>query len=462
MKRYIIDNKCFDKVSALVLSFVVFSCAVQEDLSKPILGLEGDVWEKTEIDHWLDENFLVPYNVEVKYRWDASELAIDRTLVPPQEERVIPIMEVVKEGWIDVYNKETQEAFIKRYAPKQYQLVGSPQYNSNGTITVGQAEAGRKVVLFRVNQFERSNRTMVKRTLKTIHHEFAHILHQNIMYAPEYKEITPGAYTASWNTLSDAQAREMGFITPYSSSSPDEDFVEMIAIMLTEGKLGYENILAGISSPQAVQALRRKEEIVVTYFKQVWDIDFYKLQETTTLAIEDISPSPVTPLHTILGAEETYSTLKLDLEEREDQSGLFMGVFQTANETLGTLGNAGRFIESVDFTFVDAGSLLVSIAYKNPNNLASTFYADFGFDYHVDGDGVADFTYTGPPEEAVTRNNNARVIESYVMALMDYLGENNFKIDWKDGRPQIGTTDQFGKFTVEGDDENYFFGLLGN
>jgi hypothetical protein len=60
----------------------------------------------------------------------------------------------------------------------------------------------------------------------------------------------------------------------------------MIAMMLTEGKAGYEAILNKISSPTAVDRLRKKEAIVVTYFKDVWGINFNSLQTRTRNSID--------------------------------------------------------------------------------------------------------------------------------------------------------------------------------
>ena len=77
----------------------------------------------------------------------------------------------------------------------------------------------------------------------------------------------------------------------------DDDFVEMVSVMLIEGRAGFEAMLAGIpntTSPrgttrdQAIARLRAKESIVVNYFKQTWNIDFYNLQTRTRTAIESL------------------------------------------------------------------------------------------------------------------------------------------------------------------------------
>ncbi len=44
----------------------------------------------------------------------------------------------------------------------------------------------------------------------------------------------------------------------------------------------------GTTKAQAIARLKAKESIVVNYFKQVWNIDFYSLQARTRGAIESL------------------------------------------------------------------------------------------------------------------------------------------------------------------------------
>lgn len=273
------------KVILLLLSLgILAACAPDDDVDDIELPeLSGESWVKGPLDSWLHDNFVVPYNIEVKYRFDRNELALNRTLVPPKEEKVIPVMETIRQTWIEPYELAAGPNFIKKLSPKQFVLVGSPEFNPNGTITLGTAEGGRKVVLYVINDFERKDKAQVKQMLHTIHHEFAHILHQTLMYPEEYRRITSN-YTASWNDFSLEDARSRGFITQYARSSPDEDFVEMISIMLIEGKNGF-NAIVNSAPEQAQPYFRQKEQLVVNYFKETWNIDIYNLQANTQAAI---------------------------------------------------------------------------------------------------------------------------------------------------------------------------------
>jgi substrate import-associated zinc metallohydrolase lipoprotein len=272
-----------------------------------INGLGGDTWTQSSIDKWIHDTLTVPYNISVKYKWDPFEDLPDITkiLVPPKEEHIVPVLSAVKKVWIDTYIAESSENFFKRMSPKFFYMIGSFAFESNGGIKLGTAEGGRKVVVLGVNHtrvkgmpgYTAVDSFWVKEMFHTIHHEFAHILHMNTLYPDEFKNLNPNLFTAEWINYTDVDALRDGFITAYSMNVVDDDFAEMVSVMLIEGKAWFERALAAIpngTSPrgttreQAIARLRAKESIVVNYFKQVWNIDFYSLQARTRSSIESL------------------------------------------------------------------------------------------------------------------------------------------------------------------------------
>lgn len=281
------------------------ACSDKDDLSgiEDIPGLGGDTWAATPLDTWLHDTMVKPYNIEVKYKWDQFEFELDKTLVPPKEEMVKPTVESIKKVWIDTYIAEAGEVFFRRYSPKFLILCGSASWNvESGTVTLGTAEGGRKVVIYSINDFRTkdmpdykpSDSAVIKQIFHVIEHEFGHILHQTILYPPSFKQISTGHYTANWNNISDAEAHSSGFISAYAMSGYDDDFVETVSLMFTDGKAAFEKLIAdipagtvnGVSRDAAVSALRQKEAMVVNYFKSAWNIDFYSLQARKRKAIE--------------------------------------------------------------------------------------------------------------------------------------------------------------------------------
>ncbi len=302
-------TKCTFLLLLSVLALTVSSCK-EEDLGnvEEIAGLGGDTWVKGPIDQWIYDSLTVPYNIAVKYKWDQFEFNnLTRTLVPADESQVIPLLRTIRNIWIAPYVDDAGLTFFNKYSPKTFILSGSNEYNTDGSVTLGTAEGGRKVILFAVNDFkvkgmpeyQSSDSSFVKQWFfQTIHHEFAHILHQNKLYPAEYKAISSGLYQGgNWINLSDNDARKDGFITAYSTSSFSEDFVEMIAIMLLEGKGGFDRIvnaipegtsINGTTKAKAQAALRTKEEMIVAYYKSAWNVDFYSLQAKTRAALNGV------------------------------------------------------------------------------------------------------------------------------------------------------------------------------
>lgn len=273
-------------IGFLMLAFV--SCSEEDFVpNETLLGLGGDEQTYTEVDNWIYENLTKPYNIDVKYKWEQSELDKNKTLVPINEDLVVPVMKMIKKIWIDTYVELAGPSFIRQLAPKRFVLVGSPSYNSSGTYTAGEAEGGRKITIYRLNWYDNTDKDMIQNIMKTVHHEFAHIMHQTIMYPTDFKSITPEGYTTSWNNTSDEEAIKLGFVSTYARSTSNEDFVEMIARIAVYGPEWYEERVAQAAAMYAdpaqnvgmtynpVEVLRTKESYVENYLKDIWGINFY-------------------------------------------------------------------------------------------------------------------------------------------------------------------------------------------
>ena len=412
--------KTFFKISTFVLVLLVVGCTKEENLdTSNFLGLGGDSVTKGAIDKWLYDSITKPYNMEVKYRWDPWEVKLDKTLVPPEESKVIPAMSIVKQIWIDPYNAETgSEAFIKKYAPKEFIMVGSPEYDLNGSQVLATAEGGNKIVMFFVNQFDKNDITSLRLMLHIIEHEFAHILHQNILYPQEYKNITPG-YTSTWFNFADADAQDMGFISAYAMDKPDEDFAEMVSLMLTEGKARFEEILA--AHPDGEAALRRKEQIVVDYFKKAWNIDFYSLQARTQAALQRIAvPQPPS---FYIGFDKLYKTGAFSTAAGASflpASANFLTIYNNSAAALNALGGLGLTLDYIEVNFTTANILSLKIFMFDGTN---QYEAIFSYTFTKNASNIYDFTY-------VTADDNGNFIKSAVQPLLDYFNNNTFQVDW--------------------------------
>ena len=291
----------------LLLVLSVFTSSCKEDKLQDvenISGLGGETWAQSTIDKYISDSLTTPFNIAMKYKWDQYEFSdVTATLVPAKEEQIIPISQAIRRSWINPFVAQAGLVFFNKYSPKIFVLSGSAQFQYESKI-LGSAEGGRKIVLMEVNELRLRGMTNyvasrdsnnVKEFIRTIQHEFGHILHQNILYPVEFKTVGKGLYQGqNWLNISEAEARHDGFISQYASSGFDDDWVETIAYMLIEGKGGWDKIINsipagnsinGTSQATAQAILRRKEALVVNYFKTAWGIDFYSLQRRTRAAV---------------------------------------------------------------------------------------------------------------------------------------------------------------------------------
>lgn len=294
-------------IAALSLLILAGSCKKEAPLGNVdnIPGLGGDTWTPGAIDNWIYDSLTVPYNIAVEYKWDQGELQDDfnKDLVPPEEEKVIPLLNAINQAWIDPYVTEAGLMFFKNISPKFFILVGSPAYEQSA-LKLGTAEGGRKVTLYDVNDFRikempgyvLSDTDNVKQVFHTIHHEFAHILDQNIKVPVEFSESSASSYTSDWLNVTPDDAKNEGFISQYAISQAREDWAEMVSLMLVEGQswfdqyvnsINYTGTTANGTTAAVAQArLRQKEAVVVSYFQQSWNIDFRNLQLRSKTAID--------------------------------------------------------------------------------------------------------------------------------------------------------------------------------
>jgi len=433
----------------LACSLTVASCSKDDDnLDKEIVGLGGDSWEKTAIDNWLYDNFTKPFNIDVKYRWDGTEVDISKNMVPPKVEQVQPLMSVVRNAWIDPYVDQAGDVFIKKYSPKQYVLVGSLQYNTNGTYTLGEAEGGNKVTLYNVNNFKPQERSVVQRVLKTIHHEFTHILNQNSSYPKEFPLVSPAGYTSDWNSSTNAAYLQTGFITQYAQAAPGEDFAEMVSIMLTQGRSGYETLLK--TPDTKVELIRQKEAIVVTYFKQAWNINFSELQTKVQKAINTVAPGSLYPF---LGLDKTFTILTIDPENTAGQSQEFLEALNFAKDSLYNFSEEHFVIDYIDLSFNSDGRLQMKIAIRETAGSDAGATNSASYYYSVDSNDSNE-TYGF---ELVSKSGNGTYFFDAFKPLAEYFSNATFELSY---HYDDAVTVEYGKLVKAGDSNSFTFGSL--
>ncbi|TDS08912.1 zinc-binding metallopeptidase [Sphingobacterium paludis] len=278
----------------LLLSlFLVFSCS-EQDLDPKSVLIDGNI-EQNELDSYIERQFTKDYNIAVVYKFVEAESDLDYNLSPATYESSVRMTKLLHYLGVEPYDKITgSKMFIRSYFPKLLNYIGSPAYKNNGTFVLGTAEGGTKITMYALNSLNANTGKDVEFLnsfyFHTIHHEFAHILHQTKDYPSSFDQITGSGYVGdSWSDIyNDISALEEGFISSYASKEANEDFVETYSFYITLSPEAWDQRLrdAGTVGKNKIDA---KLDIVRNYFKNAWNIDLDQLREEILARQADLS-----------------------------------------------------------------------------------------------------------------------------------------------------------------------------
>ena len=289
--------KRFLKYIMIMLAAVGMS-ACQEEALDPNSQIIDSKVEQNDFDKWLMKNYVEPYNIDFKYRMEYNESDMNYYLVPAEYEKSIQIAKLLLHLCIGSYDEVTgSKDFIKSYFPKMVHLVGSAAYRNNGTMVLGEAEGGLKMTLYYINSLQLKPAFLNEYYFKTMHHEFAHILHQTKPYPADFEMISGSDYVAdTWNDVweGDADAQKNGFISEYASKEANEDFVEIIAIYITNSASTWNSIIK--AAGEGGDIITSKFDIIYNYMNSTWGIDLDELREVILRRESEISSLDLTDI----------------------------------------------------------------------------------------------------------------------------------------------------------------------
>lgn len=283
-------NKIF--IIAAISAAIFGATACQEDALDPNSVIKTDSYEKNAFDKWLEVNFVIPYNIDFKYRFEMNESDMNYYTVPAKYEDAIKMAHLVKYLCIDTYDEVAGISFTRGYFPKMFFLIGDWEYRNNGTIILGTAEGGKKILLSGVNYLtdyiKYGADALNEYYIKTIHHEFTHILNQTKDFPVDFKLITGSGYVAdSWSESPyNEEYGKNGFISAYAQHSEGEDFAEMVSIYVTNTPEYWAQTLK--AAGEGAAAIQAKLDLVRLYMKDSWDIDIDQLRSTILRRQNDI------------------------------------------------------------------------------------------------------------------------------------------------------------------------------
>lgn len=404
---------------------ILFSCNKEDKLDYTLQNYDN--FEPGAIDEWITKNLTDPYNIEVIYRYQRNMHDINKNISPPDESKVIPQMEIVNKGFLEVYNKIGGATFIKTYTPKQFALFGSGDYDPDGSVKGGTADGGRRITLYGLNGLDETNPNSVAGNLQVIHHEFTHILNQNRLIPIDFEKVCVGDYYSNWTAQENSQkvARELGFITPYARKAVGEDFAETLSHLIVKGQLYYDSY-GYTSGATAYPKFMKKEVIVRDYMMKYFNIDVTQLQMEFQRVLENQYNSKEFKLPTLMS--NNYVGW-LDWDIRNDWA-ISKVISPKQKEVLMPILDelGGWTTKSLQFRVVSPTKAILNITFGDNSN---TYTANYDFTIKQQTDDTFKFEISEEQGTGSAYNNAAVdwVIED-VQPLIDYLGGTSFILDW--------------------------------
>ena len=268
---------------------VLTSCS--EDSLSPASVVVTDRTEENAFDRWLEANYVNPYNIDFHYRYTDAEGHMNYYMVPSRIEDAIKLAHIVKYLCLETYDQMVGVAFTRGYFPKMIYPTGTWEFKNNGTYILGTAEGGKKIFLMGthyIDQYTKTAEDLNHYYLKTIHHEFTHILNQTKDYSPEFRQITTKTYVN--DAWSDAPYNVgylgRGYISAYAQDEDREDFAEMVSLYITNPAEKWEEWMqeaaqttnSEYDNKTGRQLIEAKLDIVRAYMQEQWDIDIDKMR----------------------------------------------------------------------------------------------------------------------------------------------------------------------------------------
>ena len=181
-------RKLFNIFLAATLGLTVMSCGNKDDdFTESIFDTDTPAVDPTAstapFDQWLYDNFVVPYNTEIQYRFNFPASNLDFQLAPADYKKSQLLANFIKYLFYDVYTLYGGQDFLKMYGPRIFHFIGSAAYSpTTGTETLGYASAGVKITLINVNNMKlwQENNQYTPADMELLNKDQFHTMHHEL------------------------------------------------------------------------------------------------------------------------------------------------------------------------------------------------------------------------------------------------------------------------------------------
>ncbi len=270
--------------TVVVLAFSLLSCTREEVLdNESVVTINEGV--PTDLDRWLERNYVLPYNIEYVYKWDTNTVPFEFETNPVDYHEAVIHAHLTKYLCFDCFAAVAGTNFVCRFMPKQVYVVSSPLTTTGANFSVlGSTDYGKRILLSDVNGFTETlttNLWMIKdnhnrqqkfseKVAKTTFHELMHLLNYTVDMPVSYKEITPEYVFSDWTRY---EFVGDGFISPYSRYSEMEDIAEVFSYYIATLPSIWERRFANDVK------IIRKLSLIRSYLEESFGVDIDALRD---------------------------------------------------------------------------------------------------------------------------------------------------------------------------------------
>lgn len=277
-------------VCCCITATLITLTSCSEDALDDTSVVKDSTRPKTAFDLWLHKNYVETYNINLKYRLEDMETDFTYTLAPADLSNSVKLAHIVLHTWLQAYDEVAGMDFTRQLAPKVFQFVGSPAFETDNRYMMGQAEGGMKITLFDVNELKITRSFLNNSYFQSIHHEFTHILTQTKDYDTDYQKISEGLYEpASWyaSGKTESYALQRGFISTYAMKEYNEDFAETMAFYLVYTPAEWQQKMTTAGADGAA-IISQKLQMIRSYMQTTWNIDIDDLRTVIQRRMDEI------------------------------------------------------------------------------------------------------------------------------------------------------------------------------
>ncbi len=311
-------------IYASLIITLTAACSKEEALSEQSVVEKNAVKRHhTELDNWISETFVLPYGIEVEYRWDRNSVQPGTYVYPPAAENVQSVLSTIKKLWIDLYTEEEWGGhdFMSGRNPVKIYLYGGKNVDANGVeLLYTPHTTAAEMHLYNINDFDAANEEKVLVLMRSVQHQFAKRLLEIQPYDRDkflsisqrrYSNSDTGEIETLFRTMRRKEfygissvANQNGFLTLHSFLSAEDDFAEIISAMLTHPPKAVTQALKIAGTPKedpydaemqqqyneeartAHRELNEKLRMVRTYFQEKLHIDLDRMQHASSKRIK--------------------------------------------------------------------------------------------------------------------------------------------------------------------------------